>query len=169
MRYEIGDKVKIKSDLSKCENIDPSGCMRRWEGQIMTISCILRNSSTLEYYYKLSEDSEKWNWYADMFEGLVDKVDFTYEEILRKNIKEAFQKAKEEWNEQNVEVQIVYGCHYIGGKVYTWQNPDKMPVQSGHIIKVETVRGETPVIVLEKKIVPKMEADKYKKVVGVYI
>lgn len=57
MVFKVGDKVKIKENLSSCTHVDPDGSMCRWQGEVMTIrNCV--NSAFLGTYYKMQEDVE---------------------------------------------------------------------------------------------------------------
>lgn len=79
-KYNVGDKVKVRSDLS--EALGASQAMiKRWAGKVVTISAVdvpmpilgLRLGS-----YEIAEDDSngrgeyKFLWHDDMFEGLAD-------------------------------------------------------------------------------------------------
>lgn len=67
MKYKVGDKVKVRSDLK--EDTMYGGqtfvdCMVKYMGKIMTVKQVYGKC------YSLEEDGEKWAWTDEMFEGL---------------------------------------------------------------------------------------------------
>lgn len=72
MKYNVGDKVKIKEDLSvgkDYNNFYFTKDMREFLGKEVTIACV----SYSDYYIK--EDSGEFCWTDEMIEGLVDELD----------------------------------------------------------------------------------------------
>lgn len=73
MKYKVGDKVRIKDDISEAKYLAQS--MLKWQGKVMKIRTIESN------YYKMEEDMEEysgsvslgWYWYEDMIEGLAEE------------------------------------------------------------------------------------------------
>ena len=84
MKYNIGDKVRIKSLDWYNENKGPFGELcpdfivflpsrSKYCGQIMTIKEVLRNSYNSDLiYYKMIEDAQLNDWTNGMIEGLVE-------------------------------------------------------------------------------------------------
>lgn len=81
MKYKVGDKVRVRSDLVVGENYKMkdevrSSCgfvtdMKKFCGRIVTIESIIGNKR-----YLLEEDVEKWLWVDEMFEGLAEEPEF---------------------------------------------------------------------------------------------
>lgn len=68
-KYKIGDKVKIREDLVADEEygeIDYISDMDKWKGKIVTISFADNDNNC----YGIAEDTEGWNWSAEMFEDV---------------------------------------------------------------------------------------------------
>ena len=67
LRYKIGDKLRVKSDISvgfvsdECEFV---GDMEEYRGCMMTVESISSNGRR----YIMSEDSGDWYWVDDFFE-----------------------------------------------------------------------------------------------------
>ena len=166
MRYKVGDRVKIKGDLRKCACVGQG--MDKWKGKEMTIRGIENG------YYKMREDVDDfrgnatpgWDWYGDTIEGLAEPE--SLEEFIMLRMIEAGKKARQEWEESHKITQLVYGVHKLGGKEYTWRNPDNVPVSVGKIVKVDAGGKKTPVIVTRIESEPLSVAKRYKKVLGVY-
>ncbi len=82
MRYKIGDKVRIKGEISKARYACES--MLKWQAKAMTIREIEDD------HYKMREDigecndneSPGWDWYENMIEGLAEP-ELTQTEILK--------------------------------------------------------------------------------------
>lgn len=72
MKYKVGDKVKVREDLSREKYYD--GCyvnpvMGEFAGRIVTISRALE----LTNRYEIKEDNMRWCWTDEMFETLEDE------------------------------------------------------------------------------------------------
>lgn len=85
MKYKVGDRVRIKDDISGNTQINPEGKMDKWQGKIMTIREVVFDQ------YKMEEDKNEgllsigWSWYEDMIEGLAEPG-MTSTEILKEAI-----------------------------------------------------------------------------------
>lgn len=69
MKYKVGDKVKIREDLVADEEygeIDYISDMDKWKGKVVTISFADNDNNC----YGIAEDTEGWNWSAEMFEDV---------------------------------------------------------------------------------------------------
>ena len=75
MKYKVGDRVKVRSDLKNGEryyddtvDVHDSfvGTMKELLGKIVTIKAICNDK------YTLKEDPNKWVWTDEMFEGLAE-------------------------------------------------------------------------------------------------
>lgn len=70
MRYKVGDKVRVREDLSTWEKYDNGCCvvpsMTVFLGKTVTI-CEVREDINR---YKIEEDYGTWNWTDSMFEPL---------------------------------------------------------------------------------------------------
>ncbi|MCI9596650.1 MAG: hypothetical protein HFE75_05000 [Firmicutes bacterium] len=108
MKHKAGDRVRIKKDLSECGYASES--MRKFEGEIMTVRDIEKDTSGC--FYKMREDvgehkgnaSLGWDWYEDMIEGPAEPTD---KEVLRMAIDtyghdEQIRICQEEMNELGV-------------------------------------------------------------------
>ena len=79
MRYKVGDKVKVRSDLK--ENI-------RYGGQIfvrdMAVHCgkNVEISKVYDDAYCIKESDREWFWTDEMFEGLAED-ELTAEEAIK--------------------------------------------------------------------------------------
>ena len=67
MEYKVGDKVRIKDDISRCSSGDHAGKMDKWQGQVMTIADIITSTK-----YRVVDDCGAWVWHEDMIAGLVE-------------------------------------------------------------------------------------------------
>ena len=76
MKFKVGDKVRIKKDLSidKTYGITVVISMEKYAGRIMTVSRITN------FGYGIKEDNEEWHWSEDTME-IVTKP--TKEELLK--------------------------------------------------------------------------------------
>lgn len=73
MKYKVGDRVRIKNDLTRSEYSCSN--MEKFAGTIMTIWTI--HCDETGSFYKMKEDHSEqdrygWDWYDDMIEGLAD-------------------------------------------------------------------------------------------------
>lgn len=79
MKYKVGDKVKVRSDLKNGVSYG-SQCtveeMMDYKGNVVTISEVGQTC------YQIEEDEEGWGWTDEMFEGLVEE-ELTAEEATR--------------------------------------------------------------------------------------
>jgi hypothetical protein len=69
MKYKVGDKVRVRTDLVHGEKYDGlSFYMDDWKGKVVTISLVDSD------YYEIAEDEKKykWNWVDEMFEDVTD-------------------------------------------------------------------------------------------------
>ena len=91
MKYKVGDKVRVRSDLEECIKgsgyfVMPDMCKLR--GKIVTITRILYDDCTpLQPCYKIKE--MEYYWTDDMFESVSDdgKMDvIRYSEDVQKMI-----------------------------------------------------------------------------------
>ena len=82
MKYKVGDKVRVRENLEVNKAYGKDffvSEMNFLKGKTVIISDI-------EYdFYKLKEDSGKWNWTDEMFSGKVSE-DFSSEESSSQNI-----------------------------------------------------------------------------------
>lgn len=79
MKYKVGDKVRVRSDLYDdgiYGGYDFSEEMERYKGKIVTII------STGRDYYETEEDDTKYAWTDEMFEGLKEE-ELTAEEAIK--------------------------------------------------------------------------------------
>ena len=160
MKYKVGDKVRIKDDISQCRYCNKYSGMGKWQGKTMTVRMVCDD------FYRMEEDSAEcislgWCWYEDMIDGYAEP---TLKEFIESKIKQAV----DEWNQNHEIVQLVHGMHKMDGKQYTWQNPDKVPVNIGEFVKVDAGGKELPVIVTGTVDKPLKIAKQYKKVLGTY-
>lgn len=79
MKYKVGDKVRVRSDLKNDVSYG-SQCtveeMMDYKGNVVTISEVGQTC------YQIEGDEEGWSWTDEMFEGLVDD-ELTAEEATR--------------------------------------------------------------------------------------
>lgn len=79
MKYKVGDKVKVRSDLKNDVSYG-SQCtveeMMDYKGSVVTISEVGQTC------YQIEGDEEGWSWTDEMFEGLADE-ELTAEEAIR--------------------------------------------------------------------------------------
>jgi len=69
MRYKVGDKVRIRSDLQISRRYGSymfASGMDHYKGSVVTIS---KEQQSL-YFYCIEEDEGSWIWAEEMFEGL---------------------------------------------------------------------------------------------------
>lgn len=79
MKFKVGDKVKIRRDLSSDNNymLSVTDTMAKYRGEIMTIKKI---DITYPKSYLLEEDRCNFNWTEDMFE---QNIKPTKEELFK--------------------------------------------------------------------------------------
>ena len=72
-KYKVGDKVRVREDLVADEEYGDinynyiSGIdIDKWKGKVVTISFADNNNNC----YGIAEDTEAWNWSAEMFEDV---------------------------------------------------------------------------------------------------
>ena len=79
MKYKVGDKVRVRTDLQIRTNYGDymfvSG-MDDYKGSVVTISDVFSN------VYYIKEDKGKWGWTDELFEGLAED-ELTAEEAIR--------------------------------------------------------------------------------------
>lgn len=79
MKYKVGDKVKVRSDLKNDVSYG-SQCtveeMMDYKGNVVTISEVGQTC------YQIEGDEEGWSWTDEMFEGLVEE-ELTAKEATR--------------------------------------------------------------------------------------
>ena len=73
MKYKVGDKVRVRSDLvdgKAYDRVNYFNDMDKWKGKVVTISFVDNDY----HYYEIAEekDSDKWMWSAEMFEDVSD-------------------------------------------------------------------------------------------------
>ena len=81
MKYKVGDKVRVRSDLQIGTQYGAymfASGMVDYKGKVVTISAIDLNR--LRYF--IEEDGEGWRWTYEMFEGLVED-ELTAEEAIK--------------------------------------------------------------------------------------
>lgn len=70
MKYKVGDKVRVRENLSTWEEYDNGCCfnssMTVFLGKTVTICLVSEGINR----YKIEEDGMKWNWADSMFEPL---------------------------------------------------------------------------------------------------
>lgn len=71
MKYSIGDKVKIKSNLSGCTGMLACDGMKPWRGKEMTINYVETSSRFPNYF--MEEDGRVWRWTDEMIECKVTR------------------------------------------------------------------------------------------------
>ena len=125
MKYKVGDRVRIKSDLTEakyaCSN------MAKFSGTNMTIWTI--HSDETGAFYKMKEDSseqdwEGWDWYDDMIEGLAEP------ESKKPTMTEVFQLAIDTYgrdeqcrmiNEEMAELTVALSKYHRNQSADTWK------------------------------------------------
>lgn len=83
MKYKVGDKVRVKSDLRKYKMYGGMTFveqMEKYKWMPVTISKVCS-----EFYLIKEDKDEKWNWTDEMFEGLAED-ELTAEEAIRLKI-----------------------------------------------------------------------------------
>lgn len=81
MRYKVGDKVRVRSDLQISRRYGSymfASGMDHYKGSVVTIS---KEQQSL-YFYCIEEDEGSWIWAEEMFEGLAED-ELTAEEAIR--------------------------------------------------------------------------------------
>ena len=84
MRYKVGDKVRIKDDISACIYINKQGLMDKWQGKVMTIrgyegGCYKMKEDIYEYR---DNNTPGWSWHDDMIEGLAEEPQDVYRSAI---------------------------------------------------------------------------------------
>ena len=80
MKYKVGDKVRVRSDLQISRRYGSymfSSGMDHYKGSVVTISKVHLNL----YFYCIEEDGGRWIWADEMFEGLAEEL--TAEETIK--------------------------------------------------------------------------------------
>lgn len=77
MKYNIGDKVKIKKDLNKVNNVNVF--MEHYKGMVATIRNI--NKYNKYPYYTLDIDYGNYSWCDEMLEDIDIKIPLTKRDI----------------------------------------------------------------------------------------
>lgn len=100
MKYKVGDKVRVREDLSKWEEYD-NGCsvvpdMIAFLGKTVTIHKVWDDVDR----YTIEEDDKGWNWSDSMFKPLesessADETNVSEEWVLCKNDTESHADATE--------------------------------------------------------------------------
>ena len=78
MKYKVGDKVRVRSDLKINEDYGLQTFVRemsQYIGKVVTIQ------ETYSNKYNIKEDNEEWYWTDEMFEGLENEL--TAEEAIK--------------------------------------------------------------------------------------
>lgn len=82
MKYKVGDKVRVRSDLEESETYGNHTFvkqMEKYKGKLVTIS----EEHQRFYYIKEDEDENcNWCWTNEMFEGLVEE-EMTAEDTIK--------------------------------------------------------------------------------------
>ena len=79
MKYKVGDKVRVRSDLEVNMDYGPQTFVRemsQYIGKVVTIS------ETYSNRYNIKEDEDEWYWTDEMFEGLAED-ELTAEEAIK--------------------------------------------------------------------------------------
>lgn len=80
MKYKVGDKVRVRSDLQISRRYGTymfASGMDDYKGSVVTISKAHQNL----YFYCIEEDRGRWIWEDEMFEGLAEEL--TAEETIK--------------------------------------------------------------------------------------
>ena len=100
MKYKVGDKVRVRENLSTWEEYDNGCCfnssMTVFLGKTVTICLVSEYTNR----YKIEEDGMKWNWTDSMFEPLesenpADETNVSEEWVLCKDDAESHADATE--------------------------------------------------------------------------
>ena len=99
MKYKVGDKVRVRDDLSTDKSYDEccvAPSMTVFLGKTVTIHKVSEGINR----YKIKEDSMKWNWADSMFEPLesenpTDETNASDEWVLCKDDTESHADATE--------------------------------------------------------------------------
>lgn len=81
MKYKVGDKVRVRSDLQISRRYGTymfASGMDDYKGSVVTISKAHQNL----YFYCIDEDGGRWIWADEMFEGLAED-ELTAEEAIK--------------------------------------------------------------------------------------
>lgn len=150
MKYQVGDKVLIKSweYLVDSDYTDAGTEMADgWSNCIVTISEVVEEPSFYgEGYYLIEEDSKEWFWYEDLIKYLIfsphqeiynsgDRV------LIISDLESAYGAVKpmEEWNQKGVTIAN-YRKDPIFGYVYKIKEDNErwnwFPHMFDHLIKL---------------------------------
>ena len=80
MRYKVGDKVRVRSDLEESETYGGQTFvkqMEKYKGKLVTIL-----EERPRFYYIKEDKDENWCWTDEMFEGLAEE-ELTAEETIK--------------------------------------------------------------------------------------
>lgn len=80
MRYKVGDKVRVRSDLEESETYGDQAFvkqMEKYKGKLVTIL-----EERPRFYYIKEDKDENWCWTDEMFEGLAED-ELTAEEAIK--------------------------------------------------------------------------------------
>lgn len=83
MRYKVGDKVRVRSDLEESETYGDQTFvkqMEKYKGKLVTIS-----EEHPRFYYIKEDKDENWCWTDEMFEGLAED-ELTAEEAIKLSV-----------------------------------------------------------------------------------
>ena len=81
MKYEVGDVVKVRSDLST-KGMNVTNRMLNFRGKIVRIEKVFKNGC-----YRIEGDYEEWNWTDEMLEPLTEEDIKGYLEKYTKDFK----------------------------------------------------------------------------------
>lgn len=104
MKYKVGDKVKVKNDLSLYVNYDGESAnedMVALKGQVVTIARTLLNNE-----YHIKEDKEEWTWTDAMF---TSKIKMTQAEIIENSVQRLGEELSETLKSRNEELNKTIG------------------------------------------------------------
>lgn len=80
MRYKVGDKVRVRSDLEESETYGDQTFvkqMEKYKGKLVTIS-----EEHPRFYYIKEDKDENWCWTDEMFEP-VEEMEMSVEEAIK--------------------------------------------------------------------------------------
>jgi uridine phosphorylase len=121
MKYKVGDKVRVRSDLYDdgiYGGYDFSEEMERYKGKIVTIISTGRDCE--RDYYEIEEDDTKYAWTDEMFEGL-EEEELTAEEAIKIQAEMCRSVMCKDCTINKFGYDTRYGCCE-----YRLKNPDKV-------------------------------------------